>query len=315
MARQRKGGELVRRLLARIRPKAKSLIVTVYGDSVLHRGGCAWLGSIVKLTAPLGFNERAVRTSMFRLVKEGWLTAQPVGRRSYYHLTEIGRHRCEAAHGRIYFRSAAPWDRRWTIVATNLPGLDAGQRDALRSDLRWLGFGQLAPGVMLHPEPDEAAVRQAIRDAGAAPEALVLRAVAEDWVTPAALRAAIDASWDLDRVAAGYRDFIDTFEPAWRALEGARDLDPETCFVIRTLVMHAYRRVLLRDPKLPDELLDAAWPGMAAQRLCRSLYRLVAGPAERHLSALLETPEGPAPEAHPSYRDRFGGLQPPGEAA
>jgi phenylacetic acid degradation operon negative regulatory protein len=315
MARARKDGELVRRLLARLKPKAKSLIITVYGDSVLHRGGCAWLGSIIKLTAPMGLNERVVRTSMFRLVKEGWLTAEPVGRRSYYRLTEIGRHRCDAAHDRIYFRSAEPWDRRWTFVATNLPGLAAEQRDALRSDLRWLGFGQLAPGVMLHPEPDEAAMRQAIHDADAQRRALVMRAVAEDWVTPEALRDAIDASWDLKRVAAGYLDFLDAFRPVWRAFKDARDLDPEICFIIRTLVMHAYRRVLLRDPKLPDELLDAEWPGMAAQRLCRDLYKRVAGPAERHLSALLETAEGPAPEAHPSYLTRFGGLRPPGEAA
>jgi phenylacetic acid degradation operon negative regulatory protein len=72
--------------------------------------------------------------------------------------------------------------------------------------------------------------------------------------------------------------------------------------------MHAYRRVLLRDPKLPDELLEANWPGTAARFLCRDLYKLIQGPAERHLMATLQTAEGHAPAAHSSYFIRFGGL-------
>jgi phenylacetic acid degradation operon negative regulatory protein len=66
--------------------------------------------------------------------------------------------------------------------------------------------------------------------------------------------------------------------------------------------------VLLRDPKLPDELLPAKWPGTAARLLCRDLYKLIQGPAEQHLLARLQTVEGAAPPAHPSYFTRFGGL-------
>lgn len=315
MAGTRQGGELVQGLVERLKPKAKSLIVTIYGDSIQHRGGCAWIGSIARLTAPLGLNERAVRTSMFRLVKEGWLVAEPIGRRSYYRLTEVGRHRCAAAHGRIYFRSAEPWDRHWTLVSTSLPGIEADAREALRRDLDWLGFGQLAPGIMLHPDPDHTAMRQALDDAGLAGRALVMRAVAEDWTRPEMLQEAIRASWDLDRVAAGYREFLDAFQPVCDAFVMAETPDDETCFALRTLAMHAYRRILLRDPKLPDELLDTDWPGLAAQDLCRDVYLRVAGPAERHLTALLETPDGVAPPAHPSYRTRFGGLRRRGRAA
>ena len=50
-----------------------SLISSLYGDSLSHRGGEIWLGSLAALLEGLGFGERFVRTALFRLNKEGWL--------------------------------------------------------------------------------------------------------------------------------------------------------------------------------------------------------------------------------------------------
>lgn len=314
MRKNRHGDDIVLRLLKRLKPKAKSVIVTVYGDSVMHHGGSASLGSMIRLVESLGLNERTVRTSVFRLAKEGWLVADQIGRRSYYRLTESGRRHSSVAHGRIYYHASRPWDRRWTFVITNFATVNAARRKTLRSDLRWQGFGQLAGGIMLHPDPDEASLRQALAEAGAGTQALVMRATAEPWIGPETLREVINKCWDIKRLAADYTAFLDTFRPVWQTLHAAGDLDPKTCFVVRTLLMHAYRRVLLRDPKLPDELLEANWPGTSARLLCRNLYRLIQGPAEQHLMTVLETADGAAPEAHPSYYARFGGLEAPAEA-
>lgn len=305
---------MIARLRKRIRPKAKSVIITVYGDSVMHHGGSAWLGSLIKLVQPLGLNERVVRTSVFRLAKEEWLTADQIGRRSFYRLTEAGRHRFDTAHGRIYHHASRPWDGAWTFVIIDFAAMKPDRRDALRSDLRWQGFGQLATGVLLHPDPDEAALRQALADAGAASKALVMRATA-DAGARTANRDLVNRCWDLKRLAADYAAFLDTFRPVWQALSGAEHLDPKTCFVVRTLLMHAYRRVLLRDPKLPDELLEANWPGTSARLLCRNLYRLIQAAAEQHLMAELESADGAVPEAHPTYYLRFGGLETAADAA
>jgi phenylacetic acid degradation operon negative regulatory protein len=49
-------------------PPARSLLVTVFGDSVAPHGGRAWLGSLIGLLAPFGISERLVRTSVYRLV-------------------------------------------------------------------------------------------------------------------------------------------------------------------------------------------------------------------------------------------------------
>ena len=90
-------------------------------------------------------------------------------------------------------------------------------------------------------------------------------------------------------LAADYRRFLQRFGAVidrFRAAdEGAHD--PQQCFVVRTLLIHAYRRVLLRDPLLPASLLPLDWPGAAAYALCRDFYQLTHRCAERHLAATL----------------------------
>jgi phenylacetic acid degradation operon negative regulatory protein len=95
----------------------------------------------------------------------------------------------------------------------------------------------------------------------------------------------------------------------WQALEKSSDPEPETCFVLRALLIHEYRRIILRDPELPAELLSPDWEGGSARVLCRNLYRRVAAAAERHVTAVLETADGPLPEPRPYYFQRFGGLR------
>jgi phenylacetic acid degradation operon negative regulatory protein len=70
--------------------RAGSLITTVFGDSIAPRGGTLWLGSLINTMADFGISERLVRTSVFRLVKDGWLQSRQIGRRSYYSLTDDG---------------------------------------------------------------------------------------------------------------------------------------------------------------------------------------------------------------------------------
>ncbi|MBM3340433.1 MAG: phenylacetic acid degradation operon negative regulatory protein PaaX, partial [Betaproteobacteria bacterium] len=40
--------------------QASSLIVTIFGDAVLPRGGQVWLGSLIRLLEPMQLNERLV---------------------------------------------------------------------------------------------------------------------------------------------------------------------------------------------------------------------------------------------------------------
>src|SRR6201990_1009934 len=98
----RSAAELVSRFRRQRPLRAGSLIVTLFGDSLLPRGGAIALGSLIELAAPFGLNERLVRTAAARLAQDGWLAARRVGKRSEYRLTEDGRVQFAEATERIY---------------------------------------------------------------------------------------------------------------------------------------------------------------------------------------------------------------------
>src|SRR5260370_18949328 len=99
---------------------------------------------LILMIAPLGQNERLLRTSVYRLTREGWLSAQQDGRRSFYRLTAQGSTRFERAYRRIYAPRVADWDGTWDIVLSPAAALSAGERRELRKELRWEGFGALS---------------------------------------------------------------------------------------------------------------------------------------------------------------------------
>jgi phenylacetic acid degradation operon negative regulatory protein len=295
--------QLVDDLPGRLRPRAKSLLLTIWGDVIAPHGGAVWLGSLIRLTAPLGLNERLVRTGVHRLVGDGWLAATPLGRRSYYSLTEFGRRGVQdTAHRRIYAAARVPWNGAWHLVLTGLGAIQAPTRELLKRELRWLGYGAVTPGVFAHPGGDLEALGRLLARLGVQDQVQVMNAQA------AGTHELLRGSWDLDALADAYRRYLEHFRPVWQACEAAPSLDPVHGFLARTLAIHEYRRIVLRDPELPDELLPADGAGAAARALCRNLYRLTTAAAEAHLMAMLETAEGPLPEAAPYFWQRFGGL-------
>ena len=295
----------------RARPlRAKSLVVTVFGDAIAPHGGTVWLGGLIRLLASFGINERAVRTTVFRLTREHWLRGEQVGRRSHYTLTESGRRRFEAAFRKIYGAAPDAWDGHWCLVIESGERLSGAKRKALRDELAWIGFGRFAVGVLAHPTIETEAVAAILAEHRAEPHVLVMRATFEGGRDSPSLAEAIRSAWDLGRLERDYRAFLERFGPVLQALEkhAAADLDPEQCFVVRTLLIHEYRRVVLRDPLLPAQLLPRDWPGSGARTLCRSLYQVTQRLTEQHLMATLQTPDGPLPQAADYFYARFGGL-------
>lgn len=290
--------------------RAKSLVVTIFGDAIAPHGGTVWLGGLIRLLASFGINERAVRTTVFRLTREHWLRGEQVGRRSHYTLTESGRRRFEAAFRKIYGADRGAWDRGWCLVIESGERLSGSKRKALRDELAWIGFGRIAPGTLAHPTIDAESVAAILAEHRAEAHVLVMRASHDSGRGGTALADAIGSAWDLERLERDYRAFLERFTPVLLALEkhAPEDLDPEQCFMVRTLLIHEYRRVILRDPLLPEELLPRQWPGSAARKLCRDLYLVTQHLTEQHLMATLETPDGPLPQAAPYFYARFGGL-------
>ncbi len=291
--------------------RAGSLITTVFGDSIAPRGGTLWLGSLINTMADFGISERLVRTSVFRLVKDGWLQSQQIGRRSYYSLTDDGRERFEMATHRIYGEPVAHWDGKWCLLL--LSALDTATRDVVRKECGWLGFGQMSANVLAHPSPDLADLDVTIRRLGVRDSLVVIEG--QTIRSEGAMRDLARNSWNLDEIDARYAAFVQCFRPVFKALSGKAKPAQRSAFLIRTLLIQEYRKVLLRDPLLPAELLPPGWHGSAAYQLCRNLYRAVQGQADAWLDQMMETADGPLPPPSQAFMQRFGGLEQEGKVS
>lgn len=294
--------------LTEIPVRTNSLIVTVFGDAIAPHGGNVWLGSLIDLLSPLGINARSTRTSVFRLTQEGWLQATPIGRRSAYGLTSAGQRRIHHAYRRIYDTPQQPWNGEWQIVIIPDGALPAKQRDELRRDLLWEGYGALAPGVFAHPTADVEELRDVLRQTASEDKVALLKASALDGIVTGPLRTIVHQCWHLDRLAIDYQRFTERFRSTLKWLTSAKGVEPDQCFMLRTLLIHEFRRIQLRDPQLPASLLAQDWPGHTARELCRDIYARTLAPSEHHLLAVLETPSGKLPAADTSLYQRFGGI-------
>ncbi|MDC8758620.1 phenylacetic acid degradation operon negative regulatory protein PaaX [Janthinobacterium fluminis] len=300
--------EWISHFLASDPPRSKSLVMTIFGDAIVPHGGMIWLGSLIELLAPFGVNDRLLRTSVFRLAQEGWLGAQRDGRRSAYTIVPDALARFGRAYRRIYAPLRTHWDGSWTILIGSNGSVGAAERGALRKELLWEGYSVIAPGVFGHPGADAGVLDDILGRHGVQGKLYVCRATELPGVTQRPLRAMIDEGWDLSVVVQAYAQFIAQFAPLLAVLQ-AQPVAPEQAFVIRSLLIHAYRRVQLHDPQLPVELLPEPWPGSAAYDLTRALYRLLYAGAEEHIMATLRREDANAPPAQDSFFERFGGLR------
>ncbi len=266
-----------------------SLIVTLYGDAIVPRGGSLWIGSLIEIMDLFGVDAGHVRTAMSRLSSDGWLSRIKRGRASYYRLSKRGEGTFVAATRRIYFGETHEFDGRLRIV---LLGPDLVDPAAVRRTLAQSDFAALTPTVLFGL--DDSAPKLMER------KGLILLRVAPD----AALRTGAATAWSLEPIGAAYRAFIARFAPLQAAL-ARRPLGNADALVARTLLIHAYRRIVLRDPGLPAALLPSDWPSGEARNLAAALYRALREPSESYVSAHARDEKGPLPPPQGDFARRF----------
>lgn len=227
---------LVAALHAEGRLRVWSLVITVFGDCVQNRGGRISTVRLGRLLGRLGVEPGAIRTALSRLARDGWVAGERAGRSSDYRLTDEGLLRFIRATERIYAAPQAGPIRDWVL------SLDEGGPEGFA-----LGPLRLRPAGA--PLPD-AAFRMEGRLTALSP------AMRASLLTPAH-RAALD------------RLFADL-----AALGGAAALPPLEACAARILLIHRWRRIALRYPDLPAELLPTELPEPPRVAVARAYARL-----------------------------------------
>ncbi|PIE11306.1 MAG: PaaX family transcriptional regulator [Rhodobacterales bacterium] len=240
-------------------PRVWSLIVTIFGDMAQGDGDTLSSQAINRITDRIGIKPAATRVALHRLKADGWLWSRRQGRTSDYGLTETGRAESALVSPRIYGQAEAP--RAWHLVIAN-----PDNRRALETLIAKgshlpampgiaVGAGAQAPthpDLMGLPTPDEA----------------------PDWLRSALCDPRL-------------RDACHALLERFTALRSAlpEDLSPCETAALRVLIVHDWRRLVLRVPDLPEQLFPTDWAGPQCRALLSELLERLPAPDAQSLAA------------------------------
>jgi phenylacetic acid degradation operon negative regulatory protein len=252
--------------------RAWSLIVTVFGDCVIPRGGSLWLGTLLAIMERTGIEAGVVRTAASRLVSDGWIVRERIGRNSFYRLSPKAERETACAARRVYALGDEPADGPWTLAIIRTT--TANERAGVREKYIKAGAGQLSQNTLVAP-PGRS-------DLLADVPGLILDVTPRDTDTE---RRLAKEAWPLHDIEKPYAAFMATFAPAIRHLDAGSPLPPLDALALRILIVHEWRRIVLRNPDLPPRVLGDGWSGSDARRTAARLWRAMLGSSEQWLDA------------------------------
>lgn len=273
--------------LARLQPwvarpeiSARTVLVTILGDTVRPVASSLWLSQIFQLCAPFGYSSRLIRTSLSRLVGEGWVDNERIGRESRYSLTERAQNESASADARIYSSTPIPWDGFWATVLVNSSVFDSRALERLTTPPIAAAIAALDKSVLVAPHlvPVEA---EAIVESVAPGAVRGSGTVAFDARAHALLATSLAACAG----AAEYTEFVEGYAPLVDDLDA---LEPAEAYAYRTALVHDRRRIVLRRPEVSRSILPTHWPGDEAYKLLVDLYPALTRRASDWLSTVLD---------------------------
>jgi phenylacetic acid degradation operon negative regulatory protein len=267
---------------------SQEMVFTLYGDYIRHRGGEAWTGSLIELLGLFGLSEQAVRSTLSRMSKKGWLKSHRLGRHSFYSLTPKCLELLEEGAQRIFRPRCDPWDGRWHLLTYSIPESKRHLRRTLRRQLLWLGFGALHQATWISCRDLRAEVEQVVNDLGVRPYVEFFTAEHRGFASDAEI---VARCWDLKRLNDYYAAFVARYAPPFQEhqarLMANNGCEPRECFMQRFMLIHEYRSSPYVDPNLPSELLPDGWLGERAAQLFQGYHDLLFAEAEAFVDAVL----------------------------
>ncbi|MBY6068711.1 PaaX family transcriptional regulator [Leisingera aquaemixtae] len=239
-----------------------SVIVSLFGDLAQEKGARISGSALTRIITPMGIKPEAIRVALHRLRKDGWIESTRAGRASVHYLTEYGRSQSAAVTPRIYGRCPAAPSNWHLLIAED-------------------GAGQATLDEVLLLPSYVAVNRTTALGHGPVPRSLDDLMAAEvssiavpDWLKtrlfPDHLREACAAlQKDLEQISA---------PPA--------GLTAAQTGTLRTLIVHRWRRVVLRHPDLPPGFHPGDWSGETCRALVFALLDQLPRPGLTALDTL-----------------------------
>ena len=233
-----------------------SLIVSFFGDLAQSERDHVSGTLLTRFGQLAGVKPEAMRVALHRLRCDGWIDSERNGRTSHYFLTLMGRAESTAASPRIY-AAAEPFGKDWTILISR-----PGKRIADLIDGKGgakAGFWFASENIAITSNARYFSDSQVLK--------MELTAVnLPDWLKGSLL--------DQDLIEACAL-LCKTLESIDLSEERSNSFTPLETATLRTLVVHSWRRVRLRQPDLPDWAFPDGWKGRECrEHVARLLERL-----------------------------------------
>ena len=238
------------------------MIVTIFGDAVLPYGEFVRLTSLLEITSTIGIDDGAVRVAVHRLEKEGWLKKRKVGRNVLYALSSAGEEQSRAARKLIYGFDDPP-------VSTGLQMLIMAEgpgRAAVRENLLENGWGLITANIVL--------------TSGSKTQLSALNGLSENdnhYLVPLGanyqdVQRLCSRAWSLDRINDEYANFVGLYGPVAEDVRSGSTYVQSDALVLRILMIHDYRRLILKDPLLASGYLPKNWQGTHTRDIVSGTY-------------------------------------------
>ncbi|MEL0438815.1 PaaX family transcriptional regulator C-terminal domain-containing protein [Phycobacter sp. K97] len=238
-----------------------SIIVSLFGDLAQKEGAQISGGALTRIITPMGIKPEAIRVALHRLRKDGWIESARSGRASVHYLTPFGRSQSAAVTPRIYERNPpAPTD--WHLLISE----EGAGQDTLEDVL----FLPNYVAVNRHTALGHGRIPGNLDD--------LLAIEVSDISVP---------DWLKDRLFP--QDLQEACETLDRALNDITappaGLDAAQIATLRTLIVHRWRRIVLRHPGLPPLFHPTSWTGESCRSRVFALLDSLPSPALTDLNA------------------------------
>lgn len=278
-------GHLIDQLHKDGRLRVWSMVITIFGDAIQPRGGRVSTARLQEILGRMRIEPGALRTALSRLAKEGWVNREREGRRSFYRLSSKGIAEFEPATRRIYAPVTPDTGGDWILGLT----MDRGGRVKVESDVLASQGLVLGAGGFLW-QASQAPDLAWLRKRGILSVAGRLNDV------PATFKLAIAP----DETRSAYLKLMSDFSDL-----DATVLSPLDAFAARILLVHHWRRIVLRAPDLPAALQPKGWPAAKGRGFVARLYRDLAAVSEPWLDKPVTDGLTGLPPAIASFSRRF----------